>query len=479
VVERGGQVSQALQAFRMYLGENDMLAYLCMMAPRLVELRRVLKLTGSLYLHCDPTASHYLKMLMDAVFGPQYFLNEIVWKRTHAHGSARRFAPIHDIVLFYARFEEYVWSKIRAEPNLDYISEKFRKVDEGSGRQFQDISLTGAGVRRGDSGKPWRGFDPTTIGRHWAIPASAMDGLEGSLASVQERLDALHIAGIIYWPRTETGFPRLKHFADRLQGASFSDVWEDISPINSQAAERLGYPTQKPEALLARIIQASSNEGDTVLDPFCGCGTAIAVSQRLNRQWIGIDITHLAITLIKHRLQDAYGTEVRYKVIGEPEALPDAVALATQDPYQFQWWALGLVGARPVERKKGADQGIDGRIFFHDEGKHGRTKQVILSVKSGHLKLSDLRDLRGGLQREAAQIGVLISLQTPTNPMRTEAASAGYYTSPWGNHPTLQLLTIEDLFDGKGINYPGWVNVTYKTAPKARPSERENLEFPL
>ena len=272
---------------------------------------------------------------------------------------------------------------------------------------------------------------------------------------------------------------KYKRYLDEMPGRPAQDIWEDIPPINSQAAERLGYPTQKPEALLDRIIKASSNEGDTILDPFCGCGTAIAVSQRLNRQWIGIDITHLAITLIKHRLQDAYGTEVRYKVIGEPEAMPDAVALATQDPYQFQWWALGLVGARPVERKKGADQGIDGRIFFHDEGKHGRTKQVILSVKSGHLKLSDLRDLRGVLQREAAQIGVLISLQTPTRPMRTEAASAGFYASPWGNHPTLQLLTIEDLFDGKGIDYPGWVNITFKTAPKARPREPENFEIHL
>lgn len=276
---------------------------------------------------------------------------------------------------------------------------------------------------------------------------------------------------------TRSGMPEYKRYLDEMPGRPTQDMWEDIPPINSQAAERLGYSTQKPEALLDRIIKASSDEGDTILDPFCGCGTAIAVSQRLNRQWIGIDITHLAITLIKHRLQDAYGTEARYKVIGEPEAMPDAVALATQDPYQFQWWALGLVGARPVERKKGADQGIDGRIFFHDEGKHGRTKQIILSVKSGHLKPRDLRDLRGVLQREAAQIGVLISLQTPTKPMRTEAASAGYYASPWGNHPTLQLLTIADLFDGKGINYPGWVNVTYKAAPKAKHAGSDNREL--
>jgi DNA modification methylase len=277
-----------------------------MMAPRLVELRHVLKPTGSIYLHCDPTASHYLKLLMDAVFGLQHFLNEIVWKPTHAHGSTRRFAPVHDTVLWYARSEEYVWHESRAEPNLDYIAEKIRKVDETTARRFQGISLTGAGVRTGDSGKPWRGFDPISIGRHWAIPASAMEGLESQGVSVQERLDALDDAQLLYWPRARKGFPRLKHFADRLQEASLPDVWTDIAPINSQAAERLGYPTHKPEALLERILAASSNEGTIVLDPFCGCGTAISVPQRQKRRWIGIDITHIAIGLIKSCLRDAH-----------------------------------------------------------------------------------------------------------------------------------------------------------------------------
>jgi site-specific DNA-methyltransferase (adenine-specific) len=226
------------------------------------------------------------------------------------------------------------------------------------------------------------------------------------------------------------------------------------------------------------IIQGSSHEGDVILDPFCGCGTALATAQRLKRRWIGIDITHLAITLIKHRLHDAYGPQAVYNVIGESVSLPDAEALAAQDPYQFQWWALGLVGARPVEQKKGADQGIDGRLYFHDEGKQGKTKQMIFSVKAGHTSVAHLRDLRGVVEREHAQMGVLITLQASTKPMRTEAAAAGFYTSPWGQHSRLQLLTIAELLDGASLDYPRWTNVTFPAAPKPVPptiSQQQSL----
>jgi hypothetical protein len=261
--------------------------------------------------------------------------------------------------------------------------------------------------------------------------------------------------------------PQLIRYLDEQRGRPLGDVWVDIPPLNSQAQERLGYPTQKPEALLERIISVSTNEGDTILDPFCGCGTSIAVAQRLKRTWIGIDITHLAITLIKHRLQSAFGDSVKFKVVGEPVSLPDAEVLAQQDAYQFQWWALGLVGARPVEQKKGSDKGIDGRIYFHDEKVGGKTKQIILSVKSGHTGPDHLRDLRGVLDRERAEIGVLITLGKPSKQMKTEAASAGFYKSHWGNHARLQILTIEDLLDGKKINYPPEQgNVTFKKAPK-------------
>jgi site-specific DNA-methyltransferase (adenine-specific) len=255
------------------------------------------------------------------------------------------------------------------------------------------------------------------------------------------------------------------------------DVWTDIFPVNSQAQERLGYPTQKPEALLERIMTASSSEGDVVLDPFCGCGTTIAAAQKLHRRWIGIDITTLAISLIRHRLADAFGSRAKYEVIGEPVSLPDAMKLAHDDPYQFQWWALGLVGARPVEGKKGADKGIDGRIYFH-EGDTTKTKQIILSVKAGHVTVSQLRDLRGVLEREKAEIGVLLCMDEPTMPMRKECASAGFYASPWGKHARLQILTIEGLMTGKGIDRPpAQTSVTYKRAPKAESAIGENREL--
>jgi len=233
-----------------------------------------------------------------------------------------------------------------------------------------------------------------------------------------------------------------------------------------KARERLGYPTQKPVALLERIISASSDPGDVVLDPFCGCGTTIDAAQKLGRKWIGIDITYLAIGLIKTRLRDAYGDLARYEIIGEPTTTEDAARLAEQDPYQFQWWALGLVGARRAEQKKGADKGIDGRLYFHDGS--GATRHVVLSVKAGKLHADYVRDLAGVMASEKADLGVLISFDKPTQQMRTWAAGQGFYESPWGNHPRLQLLTVSELLDGKRIDYPqtAGVNITYNQAPK-------------
>lgn len=472
VVEAGGKTSQALQAFRQLLGTNDMLAYLSMMAPRLVELRRVLKPTGSLYLHCDPTASHYLKMLMDAIFDVRNFRNEIIWKRTFAHGGAKRYGPVHDVILFYSRSDDFLWTDFRQVANAEYLEDHFKLIDPISGRKFQPISLTGAGIRQGESGKPWRGINPTAIGRHWALPGKVVEHLGVTAQTTQEKLDALDQARLIYWPQKEGGTPRLKQFADEVTGAAFPDIWVDIPPISAQAAERLGYPTQKPLALLERIIQASSNEGDVVLDPFCGCGTTIDAAQKLNRHWIGIDITSIAINLIKTRLVDAYGADIikTYKVRGEPTTFSEAQALADNDKYQFQWWILGLVGARGVEEKKGADHGIDGRLYFHDETGSSKTKQVIFSVKGGHTNVKDVRDLRGVIDREKAEIGVLLTMQEPTQPMRTEASGAGFYQSPWGKHPRLQILTTADLMDGKRVDMPPLrqVNVTFKQAPKAK-----------
>lgn len=464
VVEQGGRVAQAMLAFRTFLGDSDMLAYLAMMAPRLVELRRTLKPTGSLYLHCDPTASHYLKMLLDAVFGSSMFRNEIVWQRTGAHGSSKRFGPIHDVILFYTKSDGYIWNPAYVPLPQETADAWFDNVEPGTGRRFNRNTLTAPGVRSGSSGKPWRGIDPTAKGRHWAVPGFARDVI-GALDTI-EALESLDKMGRVFWPKKAGGTPMLKLYLDESKGVPALDVWTDIR-LQTSASERLGYPTQKPEALLNRIILASSNEGDTVLDPFCGCGTTIASAQKLKRRWLGIDITHLAITLIRSRLTDTFGGTALYEVIGEPVSLPDAAALAESDPYQFQWWALGLVGARPVEQKKGADKGIDGRTYFH--AGETKTRQIILSVKAGHVTVSHVRDLRGVLDREKADIGVLISLEEPTGPMRKEAASAGFYTSPWGKHARLQLLTIEDLLTGKGIDRPpAQTSATFKKAPKAK-----------
>jgi len=286
----------------------------------------------------------------------------------------------------------------------------------------------------------------------------------------KETMEHLDNKGKLLFPSNKDGRIMLKRYLDEQQGATIGDVWTDISQIRSSMAERLGYPTQKPEALLERIIEASSNPGDTILDPFCGCGTAVVAAQKLGRQWIGIDITHVAITVMKRRLIETFEPDPNFNVIGEPTTVEDAQELATTDPYQFQWWALGLVGARPVEQKKGADKGIDGRIAFH-EGKPTDVKHILLSVKAGvNIGVGMVRDLRGVVEREKAAIGVLISMESPTKPMREEAASAGFYQSPWGTHPRLQLFTVAALLDGMRIDAPpmGQVGQTFKKAPRAR-----------
>jgi DNA modification methylase len=458
VVERGGYVSQAMQAFRTFLGESDMLAYLAMMAPRLIELRRVLKDTGSIYLHCDPTASHYLKMLMDGIFTPQQFRSEIAWKRSSAHSDAkqgrRQHGRIHDVLLFYTRSESWAWNDIHTAYDPDYVTRFYRHVEPGTSRRYRLGDLTGPGGAA--KGNPR--YDVMGVTRYWRYS--------------REKMAALVDAGRVIQTKPG-GVPQYKRYLDEMHGVSLQDVWTDVPPIGPQAQERLGYPTQKPEALLDRIIMASSKEGDLVLDPFCGCGTAIASAQRLNRQWIGIDITHLAIGLIRHRLQDAFGQSITetFKVTGEPPDLAGARQLARDDPFEFQAWATGKVGARVTEVKKGPDRGIDGRLVFHD-APGGKTKNIILSVKGGDLKADDPRALLGVVERERAEIGVLITMNEPTRGMRSEAASAGFYKLPIGQgdkkYPRLQILTIADLLAGQQIQYPsiGYRNVTFKKAPK-------------
>ncbi len=465
LVTAGGKVADVMQAFRVFLGPCDMLAYLVMMAPRLVELRRVMKPTASIYLHCDPTASHYLKMLMDAVFGPWNFRNEIIWKRYGAHNDvgqgSRHFGRIHDVILFYALDKTARWTQVFMPLDPRYIETTYTRQDE-NGRRYTTTPLTGpGGAEKGNPVFEWKGHT-----RAWRYSKETMDRLEKE--------------GRLSYSRT--GYVRQKLYLDESKGRPVQDIWEDVPSLSGAHAERMGYPTQKPVALLDRIIRASCPEGGTVLDPFCGCGTAIVAAQDLGRAWIGIDITYLAITLIKNRLKDSFGAAATFNVIGEPVSVQDAQRLAESDPYQFQWWALGLVGARPVEQKKGADKGIDGKIVFQGD-KPGAFETVILSVKAGATGVAHVRDLRGVVDREKAALGVLISMQEPTRDMKAEAVTAGFYESQtWGRrHPRIQLLTVAELLAGKPVDMPPirQVGATFRKAPRAVPEGPKPGELSL
>ncbi len=461
-------VSQLIGALRSFVGtKSQMMAYLVMMTARLVELHRVLKPTGSLYLHCDPTASHYLKVILDTVFGPLNFRNEIIWKRTSSHNDARRkYADVSDTILFYSKTDKYHFS-VQYVPHTEaYLERDYRFVDE-NGRRYRRSDL------RSPSPRPnlmydYKGYKPHPNG--WAVS--------------RERMEQLDAEGRLEFPRTPDGRILLRRFLEEMQGTILGNIWADIGPINVRAAERLGYPTQKPLALLERIISASSNPGDVVLDPFCGCGTAIAAAHKLDRKWIGIDITHLSIALQKYRMEQMF-PGITFRVIGEPEDIGAARQLASDDRYQFQWWALSLIRARPLggeagskQGKKGSDKGIDGVITFIDDAS-GKPKRVLVQVKSGHVKSGDVRDLRGTVEREGAAIGVFITLEAPSRDMTTEAASAGFYRSVgWGrDYPKIQVLTIGELLHGTEVKMPP-AHGTFKQAPRAQvASGTEQLGF--
>jgi hypothetical protein len=405
---------------------------------------------------------------MDAVFGPDKFRTEIIWKRSSAHNDGKQgrkqHGRIHDTILFYSKSEVWRWNPVFTEYDEDYTTKFYRHVEEETGRRYTLGDLTGPGGAA--KGNP--SFEILGITRFWRF----------SKAKVEQMLSEGRIV------QSAPGkVPRYKRYLDEMSGVSLQDVWTDIQPIGAQAQERLGYPTQKPESLLERILSSSSNEGDVVLDPFCGCGTTVQVAQKLNRRWIGIDITHLAIGLIKVRLDNAFGNSIRktYSVTGEPKDLEGARQLAAENKYQFQYWALGECGARPLEERKGADRGIDGRLYFHEAS--GDSRQIIFSVKGGlNIGVSEIRDIIGVLQREKAEIGVYISFAEPTRPMKTEAAEAGFYTSQDGSkYPRIQLLTIKGLLEGtQRLERPLHVrDVTFKAAPRHRPAPARNLSLNL
>ena len=454
-VKRSGNsdVSNMLVAMRAFLGENDMMAYLAMMAIRLLELHRVLKPTGSLYLHCDPTASHYLKILLDAVFGSSHYRAEIIWKRTNARGTPSNWPHLHDVIFHYSPPNiRHVIPKVKA----DKAKMPHTLITKSDGLKYQTYELTGAGITlEGDSGKPWRGFDPTSLGRHW-----------GNSPKVLEEWAA---SGLIHFP-PNNGWPRRvddSPFDPEGREVVVGDIWTDIDRLNQTARERLGYPTQKPVALLERILSASSNPGDVVLDPFCGCGTTVHAAQKLGRQWIGIDITPLAINLIRRRLTDAFGSAAQFQVIGLPQDIDGARELFAQDPHAFQLWAVSLIpDAQPWKGgKKGADTGIDGQVFLRT-GKSD-SHRAMISVKGGkHVGVAMVRDFAHVIDREKALQGFFLTLTPPTRDMETEAVKAGFVDTDLGRFRKLQILTIEQLLTGKRPEMPFVDSSAFKKAKR-------------
>jgi len=472
-------VKDFMSVMPKFLGKKtDMAAYLTMMCVRLLELRRVLKDTGSIYLHCDPTASHYLKVLMDAIFSPRNFRNHIVWQRSDTHSDAKyQFSAVSDHILCYGKSEKQVFHRLHVnypEKTLKdwYI---FLELPDGTIRRMtqeeRETQIIPKGARRfnmGDLASP--NPRPNLMYEYKGYPYPS----KGWRCS-KERMEELDKKGLLLFPSDPKGRIMFKRYLDEQEGVTVGDIWTDISQLRASMAERLGYPTQKPEALLQRIIKASSNEGDIVLDPFCGCGTALVVAQKLNRKWIGIDITHLAISTMKWRLEKMF-PNIQYKVIGEPKDLASAKELANQNKYQFQWWAVSLVGGQPYgDKKKGADTGIDGYLYFMDE--KNKVKKAIIQVKAGTVSVSQIRDLIGVIQREKAEMGVFLCLESATKPMQTEADSQGFYHSPLGkDYPKIQIFTIEQLLEGKKPDIPPWI-APVDTPPTAKRTEGKAIKM--
>jgi len=426
------------------LGKGSLLAYLVGMTLRIVEIHRVLKPTGSFYLHCDPTASHYLKIILDAIFCAQGgdFLSEISWKRTNAHNDAKQgrkqYGNIRDIILFYAKSNNWIWNWQYSEYNPEYINKMYKHIHKETGRRYRLGDLTAAKAG-GNVSYEFYGTYPYK-GRYWAYS--------------KENMEKLKQEGRIYFP-PKGGTPQYIRYLDEMPGVPLQNSWEDIAPLTSGTKERLGYPTQKPEALLERIIKASSNEGDVVLDAYCGCGTTIAVAERLQRNWIGIDITYQSISLMLKRLEDSFGKNVLDNVIlnGIPKDMESAQALALKKDdrtrKEFEKWAvLTYSNNRAViNAKKGADKGIDAIAYFRSE--KDDPERIILQVKSGKVSSRDIRDLQGTITRENATLGIFITLQKPTKDMIKEAKEAGIYQSQYMSTPvdTIRIVTIQEIIE--------------------------------
>jgi site-specific DNA-methyltransferase (adenine-specific) len=465
ITESGNHALHTLmQAMRTAIGENAMMAYLAMMAVRLVELHRVLKPTGSLYLHCDPTASHYLKLVLDAVFGPANFVNEIIWKRSDAKGDAgqgsKHFGRTNDTILFYQKTSNRTWHPQYTDLDEDYVRRFYRHADPDGRRYKLDNMLGPGGAEKGN-------------------PKYAVMGVERYWRYSRERMGDLIANGRVIQTNPGT-VPMYKRYLDESKGTPVTTNWTDISLIRGWSSEKLGYPTQKPVALLERIIAASSDPGDVVLDPFCGCGTAVDAAQKLGRRWIGIDVTHLAVGLIEKRLREGYGDDIDFETIGLPGDLASAQRLAADDPHGFQQWITLRLGGYPwMGGKKGGDKGVDGYFYFIGLG--GGTETGVISVKAGnHINPAMVRDLGRVMARDGHKLGLFVSAALPTRGMEEEANSHGLIETEFGRFPVLQIFTLAELFGGRHPRLPPLVSPN-RRAPRVetRASHRAGAQTTL
>ena len=452
----------ALTGLRTVLGESGMLAYLTYMAERLEECRRVMRSHAGLYLHCDPTASHYLKVVCDGVFGPGNFRNELIWRRTRGRSDARGFGRVHDTILYYCG-SGATWNPIYLDHDPEYVRRTYRHDDPTYG-PWRAADLTASGLRSGESGEPWRGIDPGERGNHWRTPTKGgmndfivqnnlIDGWPDAFPTLHARLDALDAADLIYWPESDGGMPCLKRFLASTKGNAVDDVIIDIKRLEHQSREALGYPTQKPVALLSRLIKASSNPDDVVLDPFCGCGTTVAAAELTRRRWVGIDISPFAVKLVRDRRLRPMGRDA--EIAGIPTDMEGARMLLERSPLDFEAWAVTAVpGLAPNERRVG-DRGIDGRGAMMRTPEGESTPLVLAQVKGGGYTATTMRDFQRVIDRESAAAGIYITLRkTNARGAHRSAAELGTLEVGAKTYPKLQLWSVEELLEGRLPNLP-------------------------
>ncbi len=452
------ELKDMIKAFREYMGESEMMAYITMMAIRLFELHRVLKNTGCLYLHCDPTASHYLKILLDQVFGIKTFKNEIIWKRTQPKGHAyTRFPSSHDVILFYAKEKSAKFNTQFKPHDPEYVGKFYKYIEEKTGRKYRLDNLANPNKNRPNLTYEFPPGSGTIRVWRWT----------------KDRMSKAWKEGRVVLPR-KGKVVAYKRYLDEMEGAIVTDIWDDIEHLHGSHAETLGYPTQKPVALLERIIKASSEEGDIVLDPFCGCGTTIAAAEKLRRKWIGIDITYLAVALIKKRIREHF-SDCKFNIVGEPKSSDDAEELFKQSPFQFESWAVSFIGGQPYKSTGGGDTGIDGFLYFQDYEK--KYHKIIIEVKGGKYQPRDVRALARVMAREKAPLGLLIALNPPTKGMQKEATILGKWKMPGHDRefPALQIVTVADLFKGHLPELPDTKDTLKKASQLVREKDQTDL----